>query len=136
VMKTNYSKILADAAARSIRYRNGVESRRVVPSREAIEALAALDGSMPDGPVEAADVLAQLDDIGSPATVAMAGGRYFGFVIGSSLPATLAANWLAGAWDQNSALSVMSPVATRVESIALRWLLEILHLPLTCAGAF
>jgi glutamate/tyrosine decarboxylase-like PLP-dependent enzyme len=135
-MKTDYSRILADAADRSISYRNGVEDRRVVPSRQAIEALVALDGPMPAGPPEPADVLAQLDDIGSPATVAMAGGRYFGFVIGSSLPATLAANWLAGAWDQNSALSVMSPAATKIESIALRWLLEILHLPSNCAGAF
>jgi hypothetical protein len=56
--------------------------------------------------------LALLDDIGSLATVAATGGRYFGFVIGGALPAGVAANWLPGIWDQNAALSVMSPVAT------------------------
>jgi glutamate/tyrosine decarboxylase-like PLP-dependent enzyme len=77
-----------------------------------------------------------LDEIGSPATVASAGGRYFGFVTGGSWPVALAANWLAGAWDQNSGLTVMSPVAAAVEQFTLPWLLEILGLPSTCGGAF
>jgi glutamate/tyrosine decarboxylase-like PLP-dependent enzyme len=95
-----------------------------------------LDGPMPEAPSESSAVLELLDEIGSPATVGMAGGRYFGFVIGSSLPASLAANWLAGAWDQNTCLTVMSPVGARLESIALRWLLEIFGLPSDCAGSF
>jgi len=77
-----------------------------------------------------------LDRIGSPATVASAGGRYFGFVVGGSLPAALAANWLAGAWDQNALCSTTSPVAARLEEISLRWLLELFHLPAGCVGSF
>jgi glutamate/tyrosine decarboxylase-like PLP-dependent enzyme len=66
----------------------------------------------------------------------MAGPRFFGFVIGGSLPITLAANWLAGAWDQNSALYKPTPSTAFLEQIALGWLLELLHLPAECAGAF
>jgi glutamate/tyrosine decarboxylase-like PLP-dependent enzyme len=77
-----------------------------------------------------------LDDYGSPATMAMAGPRFFGFVIGGSLPAALAANWLAGAWDQNSAFANITPATSTLEKVALRWLLEILGLPPTCAGSF
>ena len=56
-------------------------------------------------------------------------GRYFGFVIGGSLPAALAANWLAGAWDQNAAMQVMSPVAAKLEEIVLQWMVDLLGLP-------
>ncbi len=131
-----YRDLLALAAERAIRYREGLDERRVAPSTEEIERLAALAGPLPDGPADPAAVLALLDEIGSPATVTTAGGRYFGFVNGSSLPVTLAANWLAGAWDQNAAFTVMSPLAAALEEISLRWLLELLGLPAVCGGAF
>jgi glutamate/tyrosine decarboxylase-like PLP-dependent enzyme len=79
-------------------------------------------------------VLGMLDEIGSPATVATTGGRYFGFVIGGTLPGSLAANWLAGAWDQNAGLRVMSPVAAELEEVALGWVCEVLGLPENCEG--
>jgi glutamate/tyrosine decarboxylase-like PLP-dependent enzyme len=66
----------------------------------------------------------------------MAGPRFFGFVIGGSLPVTLAANWLAGAWDQNTALAHVSPATAAIEQVALRWLLDMFGLPADCAGAF
>ena len=81
------------------------------PSAAAVDALARLDEALPATRQDDAAVLALLDEIASPATVATSGGRYFGFVIGSSLPATLAANWLAGAWDQNA--GVVDPIAGR-----------------------
>ncbi|HZG65137.1 MAG TPA: aminotransferase class V-fold PLP-dependent enzyme, partial [Herpetosiphonaceae bacterium] len=90
----------------------------------------------PDEPDDAEAVLRLLDEVGSPATTAMAGPRFFGFVIGGSLPVTLAANWLAGAWDQNSALYKPTPGTAFLEQIALRWLLDLLRLPKECAGAF
>src|ERR1700721_3094881 len=122
-------KLLAEAADRSGRYLAGLPSRSVAPLPEDVARLEALGGPLPDGPSDPAEVLALLDDIGSPATVASAGGRYFGFVIGGSLPAALAANWLAGAWDQNAAMQVMSPVAAKLEEIVLEWMLDLLGLP-------
>jgi Pyridoxal-dependent decarboxylase conserved domain len=66
----------------------------------------------------------------------MAGPRFFGFVIGGSLPVTLAANWLAGAWDQNPGLYAPTPATARLEEVALRWLLDLFRLPSECGGAF
>src|SRR6185436_16753456 len=61
--------------------------------------------------------------------IASAGPRYFGFVIGGSLPVALAADWMAGAWDQNSGIYATSPAASVVEEVVRRWLLEVLDLP-------
>jgi len=94
--------ILKDAAARAIRFRQSLTDRGVIPTAEAVERLTELGGPLPDEPCDPAVVLRMLDEIGSPATMAAPGGRYFGFVTGSSLPATVAANWLATAWDQNA----------------------------------
>jgi glutamate/tyrosine decarboxylase-like PLP-dependent enzyme len=131
----SWSQLLTSAARRAIRYREGVNDRPVAPRPESLARLSELGGTLPRQPADAETILALLDEIGSPATVATAGGRYFGFVIGSSLPATLAANWLAGAWDQNACLSAMSPVSIALEEIALRWLLDVLGLPAQCGGA-
>jgi glutamate/tyrosine decarboxylase-like PLP-dependent enzyme len=128
--------LLNMAAERAICYRESLGERRVAPLPEAIARLAELGGPLPEQSTDPAAIFALLDEVGSPATVATAGGRYFGFVTGSSLPATLAANWLAGAWDQNVALAVMSPVSAALEEIALGWLREVLKLPAESGGAF
>jgi glutamate/tyrosine decarboxylase-like PLP-dependent enzyme len=130
------SNLLNNAAQRGIQYRDSLETRRVAASPEALQRLAELDIDLPEHPGDPETTLALLDEIGSPATTATASGRFFGFVIGSSLPVTLAANWLAGAWDQNAGLYVASPVATVLEQISLRWLLDALHLPPQSGGAF
>lgn len=128
--------LLRAAAERSLRYLDGIRARRVGPLPEQLDGLTALGGPFPEGPADPEGVLALLDDAGSPATVASAGGRYFGFVIGGSLPVTLAANWLAGAWDQNGGLVVSSPVAAALEETALRWLVDALALPAGTGGGF
>jgi len=128
--------LLRDAAERGIRYRASLPERRVAPAPEDVARLAQLRGPLPDEPTDPARVLALLDDIGSPATVTNAGGRYFGFVQGSSLPAAVATSWLLSAWDQNACLSVMSPVSIALEEVALAWLLDILGLPAACGGSF
>jgi glutamate/tyrosine decarboxylase-like PLP-dependent enzyme len=128
--------ILRAAAERSARYLRDIRDRRVAPPPDRTHRLTALGGPLPDGPTDPAAVLALLDEYGSPATVASAGGRYFGFVIGGSLPVALAANWVAGAWDQNAGLVVSSPVAAAVEETALRWLVDLLALPAGTGGGF
>jgi glutamate/tyrosine decarboxylase-like PLP-dependent enzyme len=129
-------ELLAETAVRAARYASEIRSRRVSPLPEDVARLDSLGGTLPQGPCDPAEVLALLDEIGSPATVATTGGRYFGFVIGGTVPAALAANWLAGAWDQNAALYVMSPVAAKVEEIVLAWLIDLIGLPSTCGAGF
>ncbi len=128
--------LLRDAAERAIRYLHTLPERPVYPTDQALRDLAALDGELPTDPVDPIQVLARLDEHGSPATVATAGPRYFGFVIGGVLPAPLAASWLATAWDQNAGMVTGSPMAARIEEIALRWLVELLELPSGTGGAF
>jgi glutamate/tyrosine decarboxylase-like PLP-dependent enzyme len=125
-----------DAAARAVRYLETLPHRPVAPSADAIAALAELDEPLPDSPQEPGQVLALLDRVGSPATMAMAGPRFFGFVIGGALPVAVAANWLATAWDQNTAMHEVTPATAELERIALGWLVELLGLPRGCAGAF
>jgi glutamate/tyrosine decarboxylase-like PLP-dependent enzyme len=129
-------ELLNDVAARAIRYLDGLDGRRVAPGPEAIATLKELDGPLPEAPTDPTAVLALLDDCGSPATVATAGPRFFGYVIGGSLPVTVAANWLAAAWDQPAFAYVSSPVVAKLEEIALRWLLDLFGLSPTCGGAF
>jgi glutamate/tyrosine decarboxylase-like PLP-dependent enzyme len=130
------NEILSDAAARAGRYLQDIQTRAVAPSAAALAALRAFDEPLPAGPTDSAATLRLLDEVGSPATMGMAGPRFFGFVIGGSLPVTLAANWLAGAWDQNAAMYRATPSVAHLEQVALRWLLEVLRLPADATGAF
>ncbi|MGE5458127.1 MAG: pyridoxal phosphate-dependent decarboxylase family protein, partial [Methanococcaceae archaeon] len=129
-------ELLINTSEQAIRYLEGLEMRSVAPSKEAIARLSTLDIPLPDKPADPDAVLQMMDEICSPATMAMAGPRFFGFVIGGSLPASLAANWLATTWDQNSAFYNVTPATAILEQIALKWLLDILQLPPECAGAF
>jgi glutamate/tyrosine decarboxylase-like PLP-dependent enzyme len=121
-------ELLIDAAERGIRYLEGLNGRGVVPDPTAVARLAELDVPLPDHPSSADETLALLDSYGA-ATMAIAGPRFFGFVMGGALPATLAANWLAGAWDQNTGLAVITPLTAKLEDVSLRWLRDLLGLP-------
>jgi glutamate/tyrosine decarboxylase-like PLP-dependent enzyme len=129
-------ELLESAAARASAYLDGIQERAVAPAAAAVTRLQRLDEPLPDGPCEPEEVLALLDELGSPATMGMAGPRFFGFVIGGTLPTALAANWLATAWDQNAAFDSASPATALVESVALEWMRELLGLPEGCGGAF
>jgi glutamate/tyrosine decarboxylase-like PLP-dependent enzyme len=129
-------ELLADADARAARYLAGVEKRRVFPDERAIASLAAFETPLRDEPRPAAEVLRMLDELGSPATVASNGPNYFGFVVGSALPAAAAADRLALAWDQCATSATTSPAAAAIEKAATRLVLEALDLPLGSAIGF
>src|SRR5437868_2370954 len=129
-------ELLTDASARAIRYLEGIGERSVAPSPDAVEELHAFDEPLPDRETDPAETLRLLDEIGSPGTMAMAGPRFFGFVIGGALPVTVASNWLATAWDQNAGMHAPAPAAAVIERVALGWMLDVLGLPASCGGAF
>jgi glutamate/tyrosine decarboxylase-like PLP-dependent enzyme len=128
--------VLADAEQRATRYLTELCSRPVRPDPAAVAGLSRLDGPLPVAGSDPGATLALLDEIVGPATMAMAGPRFFGFVIGGSLPAALAANWLAAAWDQNTGYYNVTPGTARLEQVALRWLVELLGLPALTTGGF
>src|SRR5437762_1581079 len=101
---TTVTDLFRTTAERAARYLRDIETRSVAPTADAVAGLSAFDVELQDEPMAPQRVLAELDTIGSPATMAMAGPRFFGFVIGGSLPVAVAANWLATAWDQNTGL--------------------------------
>jgi len=120
----------------ALAYLDGLAKRPVYPTPNAIAALRGFVETFPDRPGGAREIVEQLDRLGSPATVATAGGRYFGFVIGGTLPAALAARWLADAWDQNSILYTLSPVNAVLEEVCESWLRDIFALPEETAAGF
>ncbi len=120
--------LLSQVARRANRYINEMQTRRVSPSPGDIANLQRLEVPLQDDPIDPATVLAELDDIASPATVASTGGRFFGFVIGGCLPAPMAVNMLAGVWDQNAGLEASSPLASFMEELCRNWLLSLLGL--------
>ena len=136
VLGVKVKELLNDTAARASEYLASLDGRRVAPDPGQIARLQALASAFQEEPCSPMSVLALLDDYGSPATVASAGGRYFGFVTGGTLPAALAANWLAGAWDQNAGLWIQSPVAAFLEDVTAGWLRDVFRLPSSCGVGF
>ncbi len=121
-------ELLTATAERAIRYLEDLNERGVAPDPAIVARLAELAIPLPADPSPADETIALLDSYNA-ATMAIAGPRFFGFVIGGALPAALAANWLAGAWDQNAALAEVTPLPAKLEDVALDWLLDVLGLP-------
>ena len=121
--------LLQLAASLGADFRESLPERRVPARATAEELRAAFGGPLPEAPTDAADVTRALAAAAEPGLVATAGGRYFGFVIGGTVPAALAAEVLTAAWDQNAGLYVASPAASVAEEVAGAWLLELLGLP-------
>jgi glutamate/tyrosine decarboxylase-like PLP-dependent enzyme len=127
-------QLLHATAKRACEYVRNASTRRVFPGDSDLANLARFREPFPERPTDPLRVIHMLDEVGSPATVASTGGHYFGFVQGGTLPASLAANWLAAAWDQNAALRVMSPIAAELEDVVVPWVCEALDLPRDCDG--
>ena len=129
-------EVMQDAAARAANYQEGMATRRVTPTAEALEALSYFDQPMPEHGTEAGLLVEELDRYGSPATLASTGGRFFGLVVGGLHPSALAAKTLVAAWDQNSGLNVLSPINSKIEEVTELWLVDLLGLPEGTAAGF
>ncbi len=135
-MNDEHEQVLHEAAQHSLNWLRSLPKRPVGATATTAELRAALGGPMPERGVAPAQVIGELISGAEPGTVAMSGPRYFGFVIGGSHPAALAADWLTSAWDQNAGLIVGGPAAAVVEEIVGDWLLDMLGLPPTASYAF
>ena len=131
-----YKSVLAVAAKHSQEWLDSISVRGVNPQRNADEIKTGLGTVLPDEPTDPAVVVERLAEIGEAGLMSMASGRFFGWVIGGTLPAALGADWLVSAWDQNSATRVATPTTAAAEEIASQWLLEILGLPATADVGF
>ncbi len=107
-----------------------VPSRPVGPRATAQTLLARFAAPLPEQPTDPATVIDELAEIAEPGLMSMPSGRFFGWVIGGTLPAALAADWLVSAWDQNAGMRLATPAAAAAEEAAAGWLLQLLGLPL------
>lgn len=130
-------ELLRAVAERAIRYRASLADAIVPPTANPASLRAALSGPMPDLPSDPEKVLTHLaDTLEAGGLMAMDSGRFFGFVIGGSLPSALAADWLVSAWDQNTGLFGPTPGTSIVEEVAGAWILQLLGLPSNASFAF
>jgi glutamate/tyrosine decarboxylase-like PLP-dependent enzyme len=129
-----FSETLSETAKRAANYLRGIGERRVAPTPDTIGGLKALAGPLPDSGASPNEILSLLDNVAAPATIASTAGRYFGFVVGGTIPGALVASWLNSTWDQCCGLNVMSPAGALLESVALEWVIEVLGLPSGCGG--
>jgi glutamate/tyrosine decarboxylase-like PLP-dependent enzyme len=132
----HYDAALDRAAQRSKQWLTSIPGRQVGPVQTADEILIRLGGPLPEEGRDAAAVVDELADGVEPGLMASQSGRFFGWVMGGTLPAALASDWLVSAWDQNAGLRFATPAVVAVEEAAASWLLELLGLPLTADVGF
>jgi glutamate/tyrosine decarboxylase-like PLP-dependent enzyme len=130
-----YDKALDRAATHARDWLAEIPTRSVPPKVDADQVIAAL-GELPDGPTDPADVVDLLARAVEPGLMAIGSGRFFGWVMGGTLPAALGADWLVSAWDQNTGMRYPTPGTTGVEEVAATWLLDLLGLPAASGVGF
>ncbi|SLN13056.1 L-2,4-diaminobutyrate decarboxylase [Roseovarius albus] len=128
--------LLLEADRRANRYLAEIKDMDVFPKELARSSLSHFNADLPEIGFDASDTLSLLDDFGSPGTVASNGARYFGFVIGATIPVAAAAQRMMIAWDQCASSYTNSPSADMIEKVAARWILDILDLPRESGVAF
>lgn len=128
--------LLTRTAELASAYLESLETRPVQPERDYAEMLRAVDRPLPEDGCDPLALVEELAELAEPGLTAMGSGRYFGFVIGGALPASLAADWLVSAWDQNAGLARPTPAVSALEAVTGRWVLELLGLPARSSFAF
>ena len=121
--------LLRETAEKAISWLEALPFRRVGPWASAEELRKSLGGSLNEEGMNPSEVLSFFSQEAEPGLTGSPGPRYFGFVTGGALPASLAADWLSSAWDQNAVLAVSSPAASAAEDIVSEWVLDLLGLP-------
>lgn len=129
VRRADYTKALDRAMLHAQTWLDSVGERPVKPQATAGELLRVFGGPLPQDPMPADQVIDRLAEGAEPGLMAMQSGRFFGWVIGGTLPAALAADWLVSAWDQNTGMRFATPATVALEEAAAAWLLELLDLP-------
>src|ERR1700694_6131682 len=129
-----YSSVLGHARKHAEAWLATVGERRVGPRAGADALVSSLGGALPEEPTPPEDVVDLLSAHAEPGLMAMQSGRFYGWVIGGTLPVALAADWLVSAWDQNTGLRYATPATAALEEIAGAWLLDLLRLPAAHGG--
>lgn len=127
---------LAAAHVAALDWLEGLPDRSVTPDADYDAMYAALAEPMPEAGCPPEQVISELAATMKPGLMAFNHGRFFGWVIGGSMPAGVAADWLVAAWDQNTAMAEPSPAVSALEAVTAEWLLELLDLPRTSSVAF
>ncbi len=133
---TDERALLARTAELAAQYLDTLDTRPIRPDADYAAMLRAVDGPVPEDGMDAVSVVDELAAVAEPGLTAMGSGRYFGFVIGGALPASLATDWLVSTWDQNAGLAQPTPAVSALEAVAGRWVLELLGLPAHSSFAF
>src|SRR5262245_63597123 len=136
IPRTDTSRLLARTAELATEYLTSLDDRPVAQPVDLAALRAAMGGPLPEGPSDPVEVVETLARTADPGIVATAGPRFFGFVIGGSLPAALGADWLTSAWDQNAGLYVIGPAAAVAEEVAAGWLADLFGLPPTVSVGY
>ncbi len=129
-------ELLARTAELAADYLESLDTRSVGAGLGYRELHERLDRPVPEGPADPLALVEELARDADDGLVAMGSGRYFGFVIGGALPASIAVDWLVSTWDQNTGLAEVTPATSALEAVAGRWVLELLGLPSDSSFAF
>ena len=129
-------KILERVVEEATGFLDGLPGRRVAARTDVEGVATALRRPLPEEGTDPMEVIEELIAGAEPGVLAIPSGRFFGWVMGGVLPATLAADWLTSTWDQNAGLLVSSPAAAGAEWVASEWLLDLLGLPANSAVGF
>src|SRR6476646_1652125 len=124
-----YEEPLVRAHELALDWLASLEMRPVPPAESVESVLDAVGGPLPDGPTAPREVVEQMARGAEPGLMAIQSGRFFGWVMGGTLPAALAADWLVSAWDQNAGLRNATPAVAALEEVAGQWLKQLFGLP-------